>query len=288
MNAIQIVRRFNRVFTRAIGLLDRSYLGRGRSLAASRLLFEIGVYGAEVRELRHRLGFDSGYLSRLLRTLERDSLVRVEVDPADRRVRIATLTENGQNELNILNELSDASAADLLARVPAGRQTEFVDAFRTLELYLSASAVEIRVVDVRDPRAQTALHAYYAELDRRFDTGFDPGDDASGERFTPPGGLFVIAVVGATAIGCGAIAFEPHYAEIKRMWVDPDYRGIGVASKILSVLENEGRAAGASVTRLDTNDSLTEARALYTKAGYNEIERYNDNPYATHWYEKIL
>ncbi len=288
MNAVETIRRFNRSFTQAIGLLDRSYLGRGRSLASSRLLFEIGAEGAEVRELRHRLGFDSGYMSRLLRTLERESLVRVAKDSADGRVRIANLTEQGLEEFRTLDQLSDASAAELLSRVPESKQSAFVDAFRTIERLLSAATVEINTADVHDPRAQDLLHRYYDELDRRFTGGFDPGDDPAGEQFVPPDGEFVLAVVGRRAIGCGAVVFRPEFAEIKRMWVDPEYRGIGLASRILSQLEDIARGAEATVVRLDTNGTLTEARRLYSRVGYREIERYNDNPYATHWFEKPL
>ena len=72
------------------------------------------------------------------------------------------------------------------------------------------------------------------------------------------------------------------------MWVDPEYRGIGLASRILSQLEDIARGAEATVVRLDTNGTLTEARRLYSRVGYREIERYNDNPYATHWFEKPL
>ena len=80
-----VLRRFNRTYTQRIGALDESFLGTGRPLGPSRLLFEIGSgdgAGATVRELRDRLGLDSGYLSRLLRALETDGLVVVRPDPA--------------------------------------------------------------------------------------------------------------------------------------------------------------------------------------------------------------
>ncbi len=76
-SSVARVRSFNRTVTQRIGALDDRFLGRGRSLGASRLLFEIGLEGAGVRELRARLGLDSGYLSRLLRTLERERLIEV-------------------------------------------------------------------------------------------------------------------------------------------------------------------------------------------------------------------
>ena len=82
---IATVRQFNRAWTQRVGALDESFLGSGRPLGPSRLLFEIGSTpgGAVVRELRDRLGLDSGYLSRLLRRLEDEGLVTTGADPDD-------------------------------------------------------------------------------------------------------------------------------------------------------------------------------------------------------------
>src|ERR1700749_674447 len=90
------VRRFNRRYTQRIGVLEDSFLGLGMPLGPSRLLFELGPGPASTHALRERLGLDSGYLSRLLRRLERDGLVRVSPDPADRRRRQVSLTAAGE------------------------------------------------------------------------------------------------------------------------------------------------------------------------------------------------
>src|SRR3954454_25198780 len=90
------LRRFNRTYTQRIGALDESFLGTGRPLAVSRLLFEIGPDGAGVRELRERLDLDSGYLTRLLRRLVDEGLVELQADPLDGRRRVATLTGAGR------------------------------------------------------------------------------------------------------------------------------------------------------------------------------------------------
>ena len=104
------LRRFNRTYTQRIGALDESFLGTGRPLGPSRLLFEIGDDGATVRELRDRLGLDSGYLSRLLRSLEADALVVVRPDPDDRRRRRVTLTRRGRTAWRRLDERSEELA----------------------------------------------------------------------------------------------------------------------------------------------------------------------------------
>src|SRR5258706_6413771 len=92
------VRRFNRVVTERIGALGETYLGRGRPLGETRLLWEIGADGADVRDLRGRLGIDAGYASRLLRSLEAEGMVRVEAGTTDRRIRRASLTPRGLAE----------------------------------------------------------------------------------------------------------------------------------------------------------------------------------------------
>src|SRR5215472_1955140 len=95
---IEQVRRFNRTVTQRIGVLDDAFLSRDRPLGQARLLWEIGPEGSDVRRLRARLDLDSGYLSRLLRSLESDQLILLQPSDADRRVRTARLTLAGQTE----------------------------------------------------------------------------------------------------------------------------------------------------------------------------------------------
>src|SRR5438105_15788960 len=101
------VRRFNRVVTERVGALNDHFLGGERPLGEARLLWEIGLDGCEVRLLRARLGLDSGYMSRLLRSLEADRLVKVVAGADDRRIRIARLTAAGRRERAALDERSD-------------------------------------------------------------------------------------------------------------------------------------------------------------------------------------
>src|SRR5437899_9169768 len=118
-NAVAHVRRFNRIVTERVGALDDHFLGRERPLGEARLLWEIGVGGCEVRLLRARLGLDSGYLSRLLRSLETAGLVSVTAGARDQRTRVARLTAAGLQECAALDERSDEMAASLLAPLSA-------------------------------------------------------------------------------------------------------------------------------------------------------------------------
>jgi GNAT superfamily N-acetyltransferase len=151
--------------------------------------------------------------------------------------------------------------------------------------------LQVRVTDPRHPHAQECLRAYFAELHDRSDTGFDPstGISAEPEEVTPPAGSFVVAYARGVPVGCGAVKHHPGGAsEIKRMWVAPSSRGLGIGRRILDELESEAADSGAAITHLETNGALVEAVAMYRSAGYVEVPAFNDEPFAHHWFEKHL
>jgi DNA-binding MarR family transcriptional regulator len=285
------VRRFNRIVTQRVGALNDRFLARDRSLGEARVLWEIGAQGRDVRSLRAELELDSGYLSRLLRSLEAAGLVTVGPKESDKRVRIAQLTRSGSAERAVLDERADELAASLLAPLNARQRARLVTAMGDVERLLTAAMVEVAAIDPAHPHAQHCLNSYFSELDRRFETGFDPALSipAQEEELRPPAGLLLVAVLRAEPIGCGALKFhdgEP--AEIKRMWVAESARGLGVGRRILGELEKCAAEHGARAVRLETNKSLVEAISLYRSAGYVEVAAFNDEPYAHHWFEKEL
>lgn len=288
---IQQVRSFNRALTRRIGVLGDNYLERGRPLAESRLLFEIGRDGADVRELRARLSLDSGYLSRLLRALEGQGLVKSHPAAVDARVRRATLTRKGLREFEALDQRSQGLAISLLAPLGATQRTRMIEAMAEVERLLRAAAVVIVPADPASADARACIDAYLDELGRTFEHGFDPtrGPSAEPGELVPPVGLFVLARLDDEAVGCGALKLIARgVGEIKRMWVAPSARGLGVAQRLLEALEQHAAATGLRTLRLDTHRSLEAARAMYLRNGYREIPAYNDNPYAHHWFEKRI
>ncbi len=289
---IDALRRFNRAYTARIGALDDSYLGSGRPLGPSRLLFEIEPGGSAVGRLRDRLGFDSGYASRLLRQLEAEGLVTVQPDPADRRQRIVALTDAGHRERRALDTRAEGAADELLAPLSPRLRSELATALATAERLLRAATVRFEVVDVGATPAREALARYFAELDERFRAGFDPGEggaDDDRDAFTPPDGAFVVMTDDDAVIGCGGLTrVDDTTAEIKRMWIDPERRGLGLGLRMVRHLEAEAARSGRTTVILDTNEVLTEAIALYRRAGYRPTDRYNDNPYAHHWFTRSL
>lgn len=147
------------------------------------------------------------------------------------------------------------------------------------------------VVDPRSADATTAMTHYFDELARRFPGGFDPGDTlvAEAHQLEPPAGVFVVARSAGRVVGCGGVqTIGEGVGEIKRMWVAPDVRGRGLGRRLLEELERRTLELGHHVVRLDTNSHLPEAVAMYRRAGYFEIERYNDNPYPDHFFEKFI
>jgi len=286
---IEQVRSFNRAVTLGTGALNDSYLGRGRPLGQARLLFEIGPDGSDIGSLRERLGLDSGYASRLLKSLEAEGLVAIESDSADRRRRLVTLTAKGASERAAYDALSDSLAQSLLAALSTGQRGRLVAAMAEVERLMTVASVIIAAEPEDSRDARQCVAAYYKELDARFEGGFDPGDGGYAGKPADAAGVFLIARLHGRAVGCGALKpLDASTAEIKRMWVAPDTRGLGVARRLIEALEERARRAGMGRVILDTNRTLPEAQAMYRKAGYHEIARYNDNPYADFFFEKEL
>jgi DNA-binding MarR family transcriptional regulator/predicted N-acetyltransferase YhbS len=288
---VTTLRQFNRSHTQRVGALDDSFLGSGRPLGPSRLLFEIGLDGAAVLDLRRRLGLDSGYLSRLLRRLEDDGLVAVETDPNDRRRRVARLTPRGRDEWHELDRRSDVLAVGLVAPLRDRQRAMLAEALTTADRLLRSATVEFEAIDVGSDPARWAIGRYFAELDERFAHGFDADDATAADAvsLSPPLGEFVVARDGANVIACGGIQrIDGTTAEVKRMWVHPEWRGAGIGRRLLTHLEERIGALGYRRVVLDTNATLTEAIAMYETAGYTATERYNGNPYAQRWFAKDL
>ena len=294
MRADQIaqVRRFNRLVTQRVGALDDHFLGRGRPLGASRLLYEIGARdGADLRDLRRRLGLDAGYVSRLVKALIKEGLIRLAPGAGDQRVRTARLTARGRREMRELDARSDRLALSLLGAVSPKQRERLVAAMAEVHHLLRAAGVVIERVDPASPAARWCVAQYFAELDRRFPGGFDPGASlpADDRDLVPPRGAFLVASIDGETVAGGCVKkTAPRVGSLKRMWVADSARGLGIGRHLLEAAEDEARALGITTLRLETNRTLKEAIALYSSAGYRPVAAFNADPYATHWFEKRL
>jgi DNA-binding MarR family transcriptional regulator/predicted N-acetyltransferase YhbS len=274
-----------------VGALDDRFLSLDRPLGEARLLWEIGPDGSDLRDLRARLDLDSGYLSRLLRRLTRADVVEVHPDPADRRRRLVRLTGEGRRVRRELDRRSEEHAATMIEPLTERQRARLTEALATADLLVRAATVHLREVSPADPEAVEAVGRYVAELDERFPDGFDPGDASGADTasMSAPAGTFVVATSDGEPVACGGVQrIGDRVGEIKRMWVHRDWRGAGLGSRMLRHLEDEARRLGHHRIHLDTNGTLVEAIAMYERAGYTRVERYNDNPYAQAWFVKDL
>lgn len=156
---------------------------------------------------------------------------------------------------------------------------------------MPTDTIRIAETDPRHPDAIACLTAYYGELAARFEQGFDVSlsADPEADDMRPPRGTFLVAYRENEAVGCvGLKGTDKGYAEVKRLWVSPAARGLGLAKRLMDATETAARTLGIATLRLDTNSALPEAVRLYQTTGWTEIERFNDDPYPDYFFEKHL
>ncbi|MGY8662609.1 helix-turn-helix domain-containing GNAT family N-acetyltransferase [Bradyrhizobium sp. UFLA05-109] len=289
LDRISRIRRFNRAVTSAVGALDTSFLGRGRPLGAARVLNAIGHGREDVAEIRDYLGLDSGLMSRLLRSLEEEGMIETSPHEDDARRRVARLTRGGRREHNAYEALSNAQAEALLSS--HSQADALLAAMDMIGSALGQGRTELMEMNPRGDEARYCLGEYYAELGRRFKQGFDVklSRDPDAKDMVRPRGTFIVAMSDGLPLGCVGLKGTEHgYAEIKRLWVSPSARGLGLGRRLMEAAESAARELGITVLRLDTNSALPEAGQLYRRTGWSEIPRFNDDPYPDLFFEKHL
>jgi DNA-binding MarR family transcriptional regulator/GNAT superfamily N-acetyltransferase len=289
LDPISRIRRFNRAVTAEVGALDTSFLGRRRPLGAARVLNAIGHGRGDVAELRDYLGLDSGLTSRLLRGLEEEGLITTTPHPDDARRRIAKLTHAGRREYDAYEALSNKQAEAMLDR--HSHAEALLAAMDLIAAALGRDRISIEQTNPRGAEARYCLGEYYGELSRRFKGGFEVAlsRDPDAADMLAPRGAFFVALSDGMPLGCvGLKGSGREDAEIKRLWVAPSARGLGLGRRLMTAAEDAARSLAIRVLRLDTNSALAEAGQLYRKAGWTEIERFNDDPYPDLFFEKRL
>ena len=279
------LRRFNRLLTRRIGLLDERYLGSPLPFAQARLLYEIALLAPlGTHHLRRLLAVDAAALSRGLAGLLARRLVRRRTDVANARQRIVDVTPRGRRLLGTLDGRASARFGAMVDRLLAADRSRLAAAVDEARRLLIGAVVRIERRPAAHPDVAAAQAAYLGEVARRLGHPLDPWN----QRPIAPATAFLV-VDGRRPVGCGALRrIAPGVGEIKRMWLHPDARSLGLGKRLLDALESAAAAAGDREIRLDTNAALGAAIALYEAAGYRRIARYNDNPDATHFYAKRL
>jgi len=280
---IDTVRRFNRFYTRRIGVLREDLLGSPYSLAEARLIYELAHRDRPTAaELGRDLTLDAGYLSRLLRGLERSGVLSRTRSATDGRRNHLALTAKGRRAFATLNAQSNKDVAALLEGLPDPQQRGLVSALETVEMVLGARPAPgvpflLRTHQPGDLGWVIGRHgALYAqeygwdetfealvgEIAARFIRNFDP----KRER------CWIAERDGCNVGSVCLVRKSATVAQLRLLIVEPDARGLGIGRRLVSECERFARRAGYRKIVLWTNDILDAARHLYEEAGYRLVK----------------
>jgi DNA-binding MarR family transcriptional regulator/GNAT superfamily N-acetyltransferase len=280
----EAVRRFNRFYTRRIGVLEESLLGSGLTLSQARLVFELGrrtewTAGGMAADL----GLDPGYVSRLLAGLEKRKLIARRPSPSDGRQAIVALTARGRERYQFLDRHSTEEVSALLAGLSAANRKRLLAAMTTIEAVLDSAAQPQVPYIIRPPRPgdigwvvsrHGALYAeeygwdetfegFVAEIAGRFIKDLDARRERCwiAEREG--------AIVGAVFLVRGP---DDRTAKLRMLYVEPGARGLGIGRRLVEECRIFARTAGYARILLWTNSILTSARHIYEAAGYRLVK----------------
>ena len=281
---IQTIRRFNRFYTRQIGLLHEGLAGTAFPLTEARVLYELAHRErATATELGRDLGLDAGYLSRILRGFERRGLVRRTRSTEDARRHHLALTPRGRQAFAPLNARSHEEAGTMLRGLTPGQQETVVAAMHTIETILAGGGAArapylLRPHHAGDMGEVIRLHgAVYAQ-----EFGWDETFEALVariaakflERHDPRRERCWIAEVNGDVVG--SVFLVRHSAtvgQLRLMIVDPRARGLGIGARLVDECLRFARHAGYRKVTLWTNSVLTAARRIYAKAGFRVVRK---------------
>jgi DNA-binding MarR family transcriptional regulator/GNAT superfamily N-acetyltransferase len=287
------LRRFNRFYTRRIGVLHEALLDSGFTLTESRLLWELAhVEATTATRLSGALDLDPGYLSRLLRSFKERGLVRTARASDDGRAVRLSLTGAGRRAFAPLDARSQVQAEALLSTLPDGQQRELVEAMSTIERLLddaperpARSPYLLRGHRPGDMGWVVARHGALYAAEYRWDTTFEAlvarivADFV--DRLDPAREACWIAERDGANVGCVFLvqarddvtgAPVDGAAQLRLLLVEPAARGLGLGGRLVQECTDFARRAGYRRIRLWTNSILGAARHLYERAGYALVE----------------
>jgi DNA-binding MarR family transcriptional regulator/N-acetylglutamate synthase-like GNAT family acetyltransferase len=279
------VRRFNRFYTRRIGLLDAGHLQSPFSLAEVRVLYEIANRDRPTASaLAETLRLDPGYLSRLLRGLRQRGLVTARAAPEDRRHRHLALSAQGQKAFAVLDERATATIAAMLEGLSCGEQDRLLASLGTVETLLddSAASGETPIIDLRPPQPGDLGWVVQRHGELYAD---EYGWDANLERLAAkvvgefaaaepgPANRCWIATLDGRRAGCVFLmpGEAPGVVKLRLLLVEPWARGHGLGGRLVAACISAAREAGQRTLTLWTNDVLAAARHLYERAGFRLV-----------------
>jgi DNA-binding MarR family transcriptional regulator/GNAT superfamily N-acetyltransferase len=284
-DAVAQVRRFNRFYTRLVGALDKGHLHSSFSLAETRVLYEIAHGDAPTAtDLGRDLQLDAGYLSRMLRGLERRGLVERGRSPIDGRRNHLQLTPKGRSIFEDLDARASAAVADVLAPLVDGQQQQLLESMRTIESIFGRPATEQQAPFVLRPHRpgdmgwvvhrQAVLYAQeygwdetYEALISRIVADFIDRFDRKRERCW-------IAERGGEIVGSVFLIRHPEragVAQLRLLYVERSVRGLGIGRRLVHECTQFARQTGYKTITLWTNSVLVSARKIYEAEGYRLV-----------------
>jgi DNA-binding MarR family transcriptional regulator/GNAT superfamily N-acetyltransferase len=280
---VAAVREFNRFYTARLGLLNRRHLDGEFSLTEARILYEIGANPQiTASTLRTALRLDAGYISRLLSSLAMRKLVRQAVSAQDGRERMLILSPLGEKKVALLNKQSALQIDTIIDGMNAVDRDSLVRSLATAQSILTQGQTSVRIVRLSkmDNDVLRLINEYYEAINvAQRDTSASIRKIIQDKK----SGVW-LAYLNNQAVGCVVLKALPSMssaAECKRLYVQPQARGHGLANGMLDALETFAHHKGLTWIYLDSFDALKAAVALYKKRGYLPCDRYNDNPQAT-------
>jgi DNA-binding MarR family transcriptional regulator/GNAT superfamily N-acetyltransferase len=280
---IAAVRRFNRFYTRQIGVLRKNFLDSPYSLGEARVLYEIGNGNARTATENGRaLDLDAGYLSRVLRDFEKRSLICRETSERDARQSHLTLSPRGRKAFALLNRLSQRDIGAMLSKLAPARQTQLIAAMNIIEQLLGGEdgvePSERNGYIVREPR-----HGDFGWIVKRNaeiyaeEYGWTaPFEGVCSQivadfvnKFDPKRERCWIAEMDGENVGSIMLAKDSEdIARIRLLLLDPKARGLGIGTRLVDECIRFARRAGYKKITLWTHSVLTAARHIYQKAGF--------------------
>ncbi len=283
---VEAIRRFNRFYTRKIGVLEEGLLASSFTLAQARVLFELGMRKRVTPgELIDILELDAGYLSRILQRFADLRLITRERSDEDGRRTELTLTARGRKAFGAMDRRSRNAIAEMISPIPLPYRGRLLDAMQTVERTLSESraarepTIAVRPYRIGDLGWAIEQHgrlyakefgwngefeALVATLFARFATNHDPQSEQ-----------FWVTEVDGERVGCVFVVRnekDPRTAQLRCLLVDPRGRGLGVGRRLVEECLRFAKAAGYERMLLWTNDVLAAARRIYEGAGFSLLE----------------
>lgn len=281
---IDVIRRFNRFFTRRIGVLREGLLHTPYSLTEARILFEIANRdNLSGSDLSRELGLDPGYLSRILSGLERRNLIEKTPSMADARRRLLALTPEGEDAFSLLDARSRQEVAQMLGELSEEEQQRLLQAMRTIEGLLDKDLKysELFLLRTHEPgdigwvvHRHGVLYAQEYGWDERFEAlvarivaNFIDGFDSSKERCW-------VAEMGGERVGCVfLVRASEEAAKLRLLLVEPKARGLGLGTRLVEECIRFARSRSYKVLTLWTNSVLSAARHIYEEHGFILVEQ---------------